>query len=112
MADSKDNKEQNTAPQIDTIRNILFGHNMEEYEDRFERLEAKIESNHNELLQKQEAQATLIMQTIHQLDEKLSHSIAVNKADSDKKYMANDEEKVNRKQLGDLLVALGKELSS
>ena len=101
---------QNT--QINAIRDIIFGQNMQDYEQRFSEMERTM------LRYRQEQEATLqqtaqnLAESIRILETKLSAQL-----DADNKKIANEintlqNNKLDRFQLGKLLIDLGTKISA
>lgn len=97
---------------IDAIKNLIFGENIEQYNSEFlsvkkeidaqkEKLENYIDEVRNELMQSIDSLSTDVNIRITDLEDSL-HA----------KTEALTEEKVDKKQLGKLLINLGEKISS
>ena len=113
------NEEANTQPvqdmgaafnKIDTIREILFGQNMQEYDHRFADVRAALELQRQTIEARiSEFQAQMIENmaaTSHSLNEKLH----IQQEYIQKEFQRMDNEKTSRAELGKMLVAIGKQL--
>ena len=111
-------KKTNEAPpvdatsKIDAIKNLIFGDNIEQYDSEFqsvkkeidaqkEKLESYIDEVRNELMQSIDSLSTDVNIRITDLEDAL-HA----------KTDALTEEKVDRRELGKLLITLGEKISS
>lgn len=105
-------KSEQEIEKLSAIRDIIFGNEIKEYNQEFSELKKIIDTNkaesnkkdddlQNDLDKKIDDLSAKMDSKIQELDKKLSASIA-----------ALAEEKTDRKQLGDLLEKIGKELKS
>ena len=101
-----------STSKIEAIKNLIFGENIEQYENQFdtmrkeikvkkEKLESYIDEVRNELMQSIDSLSTDVNIRITDLEDSLQA-----------KTEALTEEKLDRKELGKLLKSLGEKLSS
>ena len=99
------------ASKIDTIRNLIFGEHIEEYNSEFETLK-------NDILEKKKILGDLIAVTRQELTTAIDNvatdvNIRITELEDklDDRLEALDDKTVDKKMLGDLLVELGKKIS-
>ena len=99
------------ASKIDTIRNLIFGEHIEEYNSEFETLK-------NDILEKKKMLGDLIAVTRQELTTAIDNvatdvNIRITELEDklDDRLEALDDKTVDKKMLGDLLVELGKKIS-
>lgn len=102
---------QDNNNQIDAIRNIIFGSNMENYEQRFKKLHKLILTQKTDLEREQNRSNTEILEAIQDLDNKLSRQIRQNKEELLMMVNQIEENKLERKLLGKLLIEIGQKIS-
>ena len=103
-------KELNNS-KIEAIKNLIFGENIAEYDNEFEAIK-------NDIIKKKMALEDLIATTQTELNEAIDNlstdvNIRITKLEDDlaAKFENLNEKKVDRKQLGDLLIKLGSKIS-
>ncbi|TYA86747.1 fructose 1,6-bisphosphatase [Seonamhaeicola marinus] len=110
---NKQNKQvkENSNSKIETIKNLIFGENIVEYDNEFEAIK-------NDILEKKVALENLISTTeieLKRVIDNLSTDLNIRLtglSDSiENKIEDLNRKKVNRKDLGDLLIKLGSKIS-
>lgn len=102
---------QDNSSKIDAIKDLLFGDNIVEYNSQFESIK-------NDILKKKEDLEHLIEVTQKSLNEAIDNlstdlNIRITSLEDvfEEKINALDDKKMNRKDLGDLLIKLGNKIS-
>lgn len=109
---SEINNQVNTQPQIDAIRNIIFGQNMQDYDRRFKDLNDDLKQNVQDLDEKLEQTKNYLLEEMRQMEDRLSKQL---QQLNDKLIEESDrleDKKLNRKQLGELLIQLANQISA
>lgn len=98
------------STKIEAIKNLIFGENIQEYNSEFDNIK-------NDILAKKKALETLIeevrselIQNIDNLSTDLNIRITELESNIENKLDDLDEKKVDRRQLGQLLVSLGEKI--
>lgn len=98
------------STKIEAIKNLIFGENIQEYNSEFDSIK-------NDILAKKKALETLIeevrselIQNIDNLSTDLNIRITELESNIENKLDDMDEKKVDRRQLGQLLVSLGEKI--
>ena len=98
------------STKIEAIKNLIFGENIQEYNSEFDTIK-------NDILAKKKALETLIeevrselIQNIDNLSTDLNIRITELESNIENKLDDMDEKKVDRRQLGQLLVSLGEKI--
>lgn len=98
------------STKIEAIKNLIFGENIQEYNSEFDNIK-------NDILAKKKALESLIeevreqlMQNIDNLSTDLNIRITELESNIENKLDDLDEKKVDRRQLGQLLVSLGEKI--
>lgn len=115
---SKAKKENNvtsvsdSASKIEVIKNLIFGENIAEYNSEFETLKKEIDTKRKELKNYIDEARDELMASIDNLSTDINIRITdLENALEDKADKLN-EEKVDRRLLGDLLISLGEKIAS
>lgn len=101
----------NTQPQIDAIRNIIFGQNMQDYDLRFKEANETLNRNRKEIDEKIEKTKNHLLEEMRQMENRLSLQLQElsNKLTQESERL--EDKKLNRKELGALLVEIGNKIS-
>lgn len=111
-------KKTNEAPpvdaisKIDAIKNLIFGDNIEQYNSEFETVKKEIDAQKEKLENYIDEVRNELMQSIDSLSTDVNIRITDLEDSLNAKIEALTEEKVDRKQLGKLLINLGEKISS
>ncbi len=109
---SETNTTPNTQPQIDAIRNIIFGQNMQDYDQRFKEANDNLNRNRQEIEDLIEQTKNYLLEEMRQMEHRLSTQL---QQLNDKLVQESDrleDKKLNRKELGSLLVDIGNKISA
>lgn len=105
------NTEDVNSSKIEAIKNLIFGENITEYNHEFENIK-------NDIIQKKETLEELISSVKAELNEAIDNlstdlNIRITELEDhlEAKFDDLNEKKVDRKQLGDLLIKLGNKIS-
>jgi gas vesicle protein len=115
---AKEKKEANTqsgidsASKIEVIKNLIFGENIAEYNSEFETLKKEIDSKRLELQKYIDETREELMSSIDNLSTDINIRITDLENLLEDKADKLDDQKVDRKLLGDLLISLGEKISS
>lgn len=115
---SKNKKDANTnsvtdsASKIEVIKNLIFGENIAEYNSEFETLKKEIDTKRNELKGYIDEARQELMSSIDNLSTDVNIRITDLENALEDKADKLDEQKVDRKLLGDLLISLGEKIAS
>jgi len=96
---------------IDAIKQLIFGENIQEYDSEFEAVKQDILSKKKQLEALIDDVKSELLQNIDNLSTDVNIRITEIEGSLNEKSEALDEKKVDRKQLGDLLVKLGEKIS-
>ncbi|MGB3468801.1 MAG: hypothetical protein WBA74_26185 [Cyclobacteriaceae bacterium] len=91
---------------INAIRDIIFGHDMEEYDSRFNDVKNMINANSEKLSETREE----ILLKINSIQESFLQNIKDLEHKISAKLDTLEHDKTDRKQLGDLLEEIGKKI--
>ncbi|MFD0963362.1 fructose 1,6-bisphosphatase [Pseudofulvibacter geojedonensis] len=103
--------ENDNTSKIEAIKNLIFGENIAEYNSEFEEIKADINKKKAILEELIETTRTELNQAIDNLGTDLNIRITELEDTIENKIENLDEKKVDRKQLGDLLIKLGNKIS-
>ena len=115
---AKEKKEANTqsgadsASKIEVIKNLIFGENIAEYNSEFETLKKEIDSKRKELKNYIDETREELMSSIDNLSTDINIRITDLENSLEDKADKLDDQKVDKKLLGDLLISLGEKLAS
>jgi len=115
---SKGSKEQSSQSQleanskIDAIKQLIFGENMAEYSQEFDTLKKELENRRQELSDYIDDTRKEIMTAIDNLSTDVNIRISDLEESLNDKAASLDEKKVDRSQLGNLLIKLGESIKS
>lgn len=112
---AKKNNQESTvdsASKIEAIKNLIFGENIEQYDSEFETLKKEIEEKREKLQNYIDEVRNELMQSIDSLSTDINIRITDLEDAINSKTDALTEEKVDRKELGDLLIKLGEKIGS
>lgn len=101
-----------SVSKIEAIKNLIFGENIEQYDSEFDTIRKEIKSKKEALEQYIGEVRNELMQSIDSLSTDVNIRITDLEDSLQSKTDALSEEKVDRKQLGKLLINLGEKISS
>ena len=111
----KEDNPQNTADsasKIEVIKNLIFGENIAEYNSEFETLKKEIDSKRKELKNYIDETREELMSSIDNLSTDVNIRITDLENSLEDKADKLDDQKVDKKLLGELLVSLGEKIAS
>lgn len=100
------------ASKIEVIKNLIFGENIQEYNSEFESLKKEIDTKRSELKNYIDDVRQELMTSIDNLATDVNIRITDLEKVLEDKTDQLDQQKVDKKQLGELLVALGEKIVS
>ena len=100
-----------SSSKIEAIKNLIFGENIEQYDSEFSTLKKEIQEKKEILESYIDEVRSEIMQSIDTLSTDVNIRITDLENAVQAKTDALSEEKVDRKQLGKLLISLGEKIS-
>lgn len=95
---------------LDTIREILFGQQVQEYDSQFKEMQLLVQKQRIELDDKMTSLHKQLLETINALHRDLSHLIQKNHEFTLLEIQRIDHEKTNRVEIGKMMVQLGQQL--
>jgi len=101
-----------SSSKIEAIKNLIFGENIEQYDSEFNTLKKEIQEKKEALESYIDEVRSEIMQSIDTLSTDVNIRITDLEDAVQAKTDALSEEKVDRKQLGKLLISLGEKISA
>lgn len=109
----KDNSEKlDSSSKIEAIKNLIFGENIEQYDSEFTTLKKDLEKKKKILEDYIDEVRNELMQSIDSLSTDVNIRITDLEDSLNAKAEALTEQKVDRKELGKLLISLGEKISS
>ena len=112
---SDNNKQQaapGTDPKIDAIKQIIFGDNMQAYDEQFKELKEVMDMRTKEIEDKISSLKKELSSTLKELDDKFDKEISSVKEDLINKYNNADGKKVDKNLLGEMLQEIGKKIQA
>jgi HPt (histidine-containing phosphotransfer) domain-containing protein len=106
------NEQAESASKIEAIKNLIFGENIIQYDSEFETLKQDLENKKKQLESYIDEVRNELMQSIDSLSTDVNIRITDLEDAINTKTDALSEKKVDRKELGKLLVSLGEKISS
>ena len=106
------NKQAESASKIEAIKNLIFGENIIQYDSEFETLKQDLDDKKKALQNYIDEVRNELMQSIDSLSTDVNIRITDLEDALNAKTEALSEKKVDRKELGKLLVSLGEKISS
>ncbi len=106
------NSNADSASKIEVIKNLIFGENIAEYNSEFETLKKDIDSKRKELHNYINETREELMSSIDNLSTDINIRITDLENALEDKADKLDDQKVDRKLLGDLLISLGEKIAS
>ena len=101
-----------SSSKIEAIKNLIFGENIQQYDSEFETLKSEIDKKKALLENYIDEVRNELMQSIDSLSTDVNIRITDLEDSLQAKTEALTEEKVDRKELGKLLISLGEKISS
>lgn len=101
-----------SASKIEVIKNLIFGENIAEYNSEFETLKKEIDEKRNELKNYIDEAREELMSSIDNLSTDVNIRITDLENAIEDKADKLDQQKVDRKLLGNLLISLGEKIAS
>ena len=111
MADNNQNVNAAGLAQIHAIRDILMGSEIQQFNTEFEELKRLMSIQRSEIEAERNVMNEQIMQTIAALEDRLSEQMRMNHEEILSKISQLDDDKVNRRQLGSMLIEIGNQIS-
>lgn len=108
----KENSVMDSSSKIEAIKNLIFGENIQQYNSEFETLKNEIDKKKAHLENYIDEVRNELMQSIDSLSTDVNIRITDLEDSLQAKTEALSEEKVDRKELGKLLISLGEKISS
>ena len=109
---AKENSVADSASKLEVIKNLIFGENIAEYNSEFEGLKKEIDDKRKELKKYIDEAREDLMSSIDNLSTDINIRITDLENALEDKADKLDEQKVDKKLLGDLLISLGEKISS
>ncbi|NNM23743.1 MAG: fructose 1,6-bisphosphatase [Flavobacteriaceae bacterium] len=109
---SAENPPMDSSSKIETIKNLIFGENIEQYDSEFDKIRKEIEKKKKTLDDYVDEVRNELMQSIDSLSTDVNIRITDLEDSLQAKTDAIAEDKVDRKQLGKLLISLGEKIGS
>lgn len=97
---------------LEAVRDLLFGPNDQEYRQEFKDIKDQVSKNKSDFEQKSESLKEDIIDRLEKLEKKITENVNSVQADLSKQIDGLNSDKVDRKQLAQLLQTLAKELES
>lgn len=97
---------------IEAIKNLIFGENIQEYNHEFETLKAEIAARRKELMEYVDDTRKELMTSIDNLSTDVGIRISDLEEALNDKTETLDHKKVNRSDLGDMLIRLGENIKA
>jgi len=101
-----------SSSKIEAIKNLIFGENIEQYDSEFDKVRKEIEKKKTALENYIDEVRNELMQSIDSLSTDISIRMTDLEDSLQAKTEALTEDKVDRKELGKLLIGLGEKISS
>lgn len=108
----KEKPTMDSSSKIEAIKNLIFGENIQQYDSEFETLKSEIDKKKALLENYIDEVRNELMQSIDSLSTDVNIRITDLEDSLQAKTEALTEEKVDRKELGKLLISLGEKISS
>ncbi len=110
--DQTENKELGANSKIDAIKQLIFGENMAEYSQEFDTLKKELENRRQELSDYIDDTRKELMTAIDNLSTDVNIRISDIEESLNDKTTSLDKKKVDKSQLGNLLIKLGESIKS
>ena len=110
--DAIENSVADSASKIEVIKNLIFGENIAEYNSEFQTLKKEIYDKRKELKKYIDEAREDLMSSIDNLSTDINIRITDLENALEDKADKLDEQKVDKKLLGDLLISLGENIST
>lgn len=104
-------KKDEATSKIEAIKNLIFGENIAEYNSEFEAIKRDLESKKRDLEDFIEDTRKELLQSIDNLNTDVNIRITELEDNLNDKIDDLEERKVDRKLLGDLLIAMGEKIN-
>ena len=105
-------KEVEQTSKLEAIKNLIFGENIEQYDSEFDTIRKEIKAKKELLENYIDEVRNELMQSIDSLSTDVNIRITDLEDSLQAKTEALAQEKVNKKELGKLLISLGEKISS
>ncbi|WP_459210513.1 fructose 1,6-bisphosphatase [Aquimarina rhabdastrellae] len=99
------------SSKIEAIKNLIFGENIAEYNSEFDAIKKDLEDKKQDLENFIEDTRKELLQTIDNLNTDINIRITELEDSLNDKIDDLEDKKVNRKMLGDLLIAMGEKIN-
>ena len=111
MADNNQNVNATGLAQIHAIRDILMGSEIQQFNIEFDELKRLMAVQRSEVDAERAALSEQIMQAISAVEDRLSEQMRMNLDEILAKINQLEDDKLNRRQLGSLLIDIGNQIS-
>jgi len=111
MADNNQNVNATGLAQIHAIRDILMGSEIQQFNIEFDELKRLMAVQRSEVDAERAALSEQIMQAISAVEDRLSEQMRMNHEEILAKINQLEDDKLNRRQLGSLLIDIGNQIS-
>ena len=111
MADNNQNVNATGLAQIHAIRDILMGSEIQQFNTEFDELKRLMAVQRSEVDAERAALSEQIMQAISAVEDRLSEQMRMNHEEILAKINQLEDDKLNRRQLGSLLIDIGNQIS-
>jgi uncharacterized transporter YbjL len=106
-----ENSNSNPAAKMDAIREILFGQTVKEYSGQIENLELFLQNNHERTRQQIEEMQVRITEMLVRTENVFAEKLSQIEELTRNELRRQDITHIDRKQLSELLIQLGKQLN-
>ncbi|MGB1205930.1 MAG: hypothetical protein ACPG5B_09800 [Chitinophagales bacterium] len=111
MADNNQNMNASGLAQIHAIRDILMGSEIQQFNTEFEELKRLLAIQRSEIDAERNAMNDQIIQTLADLEDRLNEQMRMNHEEILAKISQLDDDKLDRRQLGTMLIEIGNQIS-
>ena len=111
MADNNQNVNATGLAQIHAIRDILMGSEIQQFNIEFDELKRLMAVQRSEVDAERAALSEQIMPAISAVEDRLSEQMRMNHEEILAKINQLEDDKLNRRQLGSLLIDIGNQIS-
>lgn len=110
MANETNNEHSATGSKLETIRELLFGQQVEMYDKQIDELRHQLQKQRTEMEEKMLLLHRQLFATIEALNSETTEALNMHKAHTAREIQRIDHEKTNRVELGKMLISLGNHL--
>lgn len=106
--ENNENQQNQDYSKIQAVKELIFGPDIQNYEERFRVINERLEDLQNQLIDESNARES----AVHELEKKTDNQLAKLEEDLQKEIDRLQDEKTDRAVLGKLLVQIGEKLQS